>query len=312
MQLAVMRWFNLHLKGRESLVDNAARKFFPGEALRVFETLPANAINTNIADTFVPQAKPEKQTAAGLKVALREKVFAGWPEEEGPPPARRLLAIERDGLRFSVWDFDSQHDTPLRLYLLENITAKPADLAELDVLDAPDWTNWLAAITTKFGGELPDELANGETPAANPDLFEAWQRELADQGIALAFFAPRGVGLSAWSGGDARLTKIRRRFMLLGQTLDGMRVWDIRRAVEALHAAPGMETAKIKLHAESSMAVNALYAALFEPAVRKLDLVDLPQSQTEGPDYLGVLKITDIPEVMEAEAAALNLETSSR
>jgi hypothetical protein len=54
------------------------------------------------------------------------------------------------------------------------------------------------------------------------------------------------------------------------------------------------------------MGVNALYAALFEPAVRKLDLVDLPQSQMQGPDYLNVLKVTDIPQVTEAEAATLN------
>ena len=50
----------------------------------------------------------------------------------------------------------------------------------------------------------------------------------------IAFFAPRGVGLTAWSGGEKRLTKIRRRFMLLGQTLDGMRVWDIRRAIQVI------------------------------------------------------------------------------
>jgi hypothetical protein len=118
--------------------------------------------------------------------------------------------------------------------------------------------------------------------------------------------APRGVGLTAWSGGDNRLAKIRRRFMLLGQTLDGMRVWDIRRAVQMLPAVPGMDTAKIKLHGEGPMGVNVLYAALFEPGVRKLDLVDLPKSQTEGPDYLGVLKVTDIPQVTEAEAATLN------
>jgi hypothetical protein len=85
-----------------------------------------------------------------------------------------------------------------------------------------------------------------------------------------------------------------------------MRVWDIRRAVQALHSLPGMNAAKIKLHAEGPMAVNALYAALFEPEVRRLDLVDLPQSQVQGPDYLNVLKLTDIPQVMEAEAATLN------
>ena len=40
--------------------------------------------------------------------------------------------------------------------------------------------------------------------------------------------------------------------------------------------------------------------------MRKLDLTGLPPSQMQGPDYLGVLKITDIPQVMAAESAALN------
>jgi len=306
LQLAALRWFNRQLKGADTPVEDAARLFFTPGQLQVFETLPANAINTNIAESFVPLAKPETNTAAGLRTALREKVFAGWPDEGTPPASKRLFAIERDGLRFSAWDFTSQHDVPLRLYLLESTAAKPAEQVELDVLDPAGWTNWLAAMSMKFGGELPDELAGREAPATNPDLFEAWQHELTDQGIALAFFAPRGIGMSAWSGGESRLTQIRRRFMLLGQTLDGMRVWDIRRAVQVLPAVPGMDAARIKLHAEGPMAVNALYAALFEPGVRKLDLVDLPQSQMQGPDYLNVLKVTDIPQVTEAEAATLN------
>jgi hypothetical protein len=50
------------------------------------------------------------------------------------------------------------------------------------------------------------------------------------------------------------------------------------------------------------MAVNTLYAALFEPNVRKLELTNLPKSHLEGPDYLGVLKLCDLPQVRTAEA----------
>ena len=304
LQLGVMRWFNRYLKSEETPVGTAAKRFFSPEQLKVFETLPAEAINTNIAETFVPLAKAEKKSAGELRSALREKVFAGWPDEGTPPEPKRVFSVERDGVRFSAWDFTSQHDVQLRLYLLENATAKPTERVELNVLNQSGWTNWLAAVGAKFGGEMAGELA--------ADGGGAPQREAAGQqispagSVALAFFAPRGVGLTAWSGGETRLTKIRRRFMLLGQTLDGMRVWDIRRAVQVLHSLPGTDAAKIKIHAEGSMGVNALYAALFEPAVRKLDLVDLPQSQMQGPDYLNVLKVTDIPQVTEAEAATLN------
>ena len=305
LQLAVMRWFNRQLKGVETPVETAAKKFFPPELLRVFESLPTNAINTNIADTFVPPARLERKSAAELRATLREKVFAGWPDAGTLPAPQRAFAVEHGGLRFSAWDFTSQPDVPLRLYLLQSTVVEPEQV-ELDVLDASGWTNWLAILNTEFGSVLAQELAGGDASATNPAVFAAWQHELPDQRIARAFLAPRGIGLTAWSGGDNRLTKIRRRFMLVGQTLDGMRVWDIRRAVQVLPAVPGMDTAKIKLHAEGPMGVNVLYAALFEPGVRKLDLVDLPKSQKEGPDYLGVLKVTDIPQVTEAEAATLN------
>jgi hypothetical protein len=310
LQLGVMRWFNRYLKGEETPVETAAKRFFSPEQLKVFETLPTNAINTNIAETFVPMAKPEKKSAGELRSALREKVFAGWPDEGKPPEPKRVFSVERDGVRFSAWDFTSQHDVQLRLYLLENATAKPTERVELNVLNQSGWTNWLAAVSTKFGSELAGELAaNGGG---------ALQRTAADQPVspagpvALAFFAPRGVGLTAWSGGETRLTKIRRRFMLLGQTLDGMRVWDIRCAVQALHSVPGMNVAKIELQAEGTMAVNALYAALFEPGVHKLDLANLPKSHREGPDYLNVLKITDIPQVAEAVGAQVELKTGMR
>ena len=310
LQLGVMRWFNRYLKGEETPVETAAKRFFSPEQLKVFATLPADSINTNIAETFVPMAKPEKKSAGELRSALREKVFAGWPDKGTPPEPKRVFFVERDGVRFSAWDFTSQHDVPLRLYLLENASAKPAEQVKLNVLNQSGWTNWLAAVGAKFGGELAGELAangGGALPRAAAD------QPVSPAGpVALAFFAPRGVGLTAWSGGETRLTKIRRRFMLLGQTLDGMRVWDIRCAVQALHSAPGMGAAKIELQAEDAMAVNALYAALFEPDVRKLNLANLPKSHREGPDYLNVLKITDIPQVKEAVATRAELKTGTR
>lgn len=59
---------------------------------------------------------------------------------------------------------------------------------------------------------------------------------------------------------------------------------------------------QIELHATDGEAVNALYAALFEPTVRELDLLNLPDSHLDpgAPDYLNVLKITDIHAVTEA------------
>jgi hypothetical protein len=79
-----------------------------------------------------------------------------------------------------------------------------------------------------------------------------------------------------------------------------MRVWDIRRAAQAIKALP--EFAKTPLHvcASGQMGVNAAYAALFEPEIKKLKFDALPASQAEGPDYLNVLKVWDLPQLWQA------------
>jgi hypothetical protein len=313
LQLAVLRWFNRFLKGEEPPVEMAAKKFFAPAELKVFETLPADSINTNIADTFVPLAKPEKRPAGELRAVLRQKVFSAWPDEATPAlEPVRMFSIERDGVRFSAWDFTSQHDVLLRFYFLENAAAKPAGMISLHVLDQPGWTNWLAAVSAEFADGLNNELTGPNSPGANPGALEKLKLELSEKNAALAFFAPRGVGLDAWSGGDKCLTQIRRRFMLLGQTLDGMRAWDIRRAIQAIHFVRGGDPAQVGLRANGAMAANALYATLFEPTVSALDLVNLPKSHMEGPDYLGVLKVTDISHVKDAVADSVELKLETQ
>jgi hypothetical protein len=58
------------------------------------------------------------------------------------------------------------------------------------------------------------------------------------------------------------------------------------------------------------MAVNAAYAALFEPGVAKLQLEHLPLSQAQGPDYLNVLKFTDLPWILGGTLMRLSYNPS--
>jgi hypothetical protein len=97
--------------------------------------------------------------------------------------------------------------------------------------------------------------------------------------------------------------------MLLGTTLDSMRVWDIRRAIEALSSASEFSRLPIELRGSGQMGVNALYAALFISSLKEIQLDDLPNSHAVGPDYLNVLKALDIPQtvVMVAEKFPVKL-----
>lgn len=300
LQLAVIRWFNRHLKGEEKPIEMAVKKFFTPEQLRVFTELPTDAINTNIADTFVPLAKPGKRAPAELAALLREKVFSGWPADDLPLDPKQTIIIERDGLRLRAWDFTSQHDVGLRLYLLEDATKKETDSVQLHVLDEDSDVMWLHDLRAGFGAPIADEPADTSHIANIVSPLVSLKAKLKSSGVSLAWFAPRGVGRTVWSGDVKAQTKIRRRFMVLGQTLDGMRVWDTRRAVQMIHFVRDADVAKVEITASGQMGVNALYASLFEPSVRRIELNNLPKSHTEGPDYLGVQRFTDIPQVLEA------------
>ena len=303
LQLAVLRWFNRHLKGEEKPVEMAVKKFFTPEQLRVFTELPTDAINTNIADTFVPLAKPGKRSAPELAALLHDKVFAGWIADDLPLDPKQTIAIERDGLQLRAWDFTSQHDVGLRLYLLEDTNKKEADVVQLNVLDENSGPMWLHDLRAGFSAPIADEPADTSKIANIVSPLVSLKAQLKSSNKSLAWFAPRGVGRTAWSGDAKGQTKIRRRFMALGQTLDGMRAWDIRRAIQMIHFVRDADVAKVELAASGQMGVNALYASLFEPSVRRVELNNLSKSHIEGPDYLGILRFADIPQVLEAVGA---------
>ena len=123
----------------------------------------------------------------------------------------------------------------------------------------------------------------------------------------LGFFAPRGVGMTAFPTNSATRTQIRRRFMLLGQTLEGMRVWDIRRAVQAVRAVKDFNNTPLWLEAVGTEGVNVLYASLFESNVAGLELSSLPESPDDAPDYLNVLCILDVPRAVEIAYIGLDI-----
>jgi len=267
IQVPVMRWFNRHLKGEDPLIERAAVKLLQPEELKVFAKIPADAINTNIHQTFVPLAKVSADLSAGehakLLEDLRSKSFSGWPERTHAAVAERSSVTRTGDLRIENYTFESQRHVQLRLPIASR--ARKTDRITLLVTD-----------------QIPDPAT-----LRGPD----WEGKLADESYAL--FAPRGLGDDSWSGDAKRQTQIRRRFMLLGQTLDSMRVWDIRQAIRALKLR--YPSAELRVEGRGRQAVNLLYASLFEPGISGMTLSDLPASHQDGPDYLNVLRVMDIP-----------------
>jgi hypothetical protein len=90
--------------------------------------------------------------------------------------------------------------------------------------------------------------------------------------------------------------------MLLGTSLDAMQVWDVRRAAQALRSLGSFQGVPVWLQGERQMAGNVLYASLFEPDIKRLDLWHLPKSHQQGPYYLNVLRYLDTPQALAMAA----------
>src|SRR5262249_40734578 len=157
--------------------------------------------------------------------ALREKSFRGWPEGAEPLEIKQAFSVSHDGVHFEAHDFTSQGNIRLRLYVAHRDGLKAPSLVVLNALDKPGWSEWLASMRPAFAEELADEL-QADAPEADEQAFAEAKRTFANQPWVMAYVAPRGVGPTAW---DPKWDMPnRRRFMLLGQTRDGMQTWDVR------------------------------------------------------------------------------------
>jgi hypothetical protein len=152
-----------------------------------------------------------------------------------------------------------------------------------------------------FGNELDAEHSE-EQQAADAEQFETIRRVLATNNWVFVYVAPRGAGMTAWSGDARKQNQIRRRFMLLGQTLDGMRVWDIRCALQAVRSFRSLQGVPLSVEASHDLALDALYASLFETGIAALELRRVPASHRDGPDYLNVMRVLDMPQAMAMAA----------
>jgi hypothetical protein len=221
--------------------------------------------------------------------ALREKSFRGWPTEAEPFQLAPVSGKTTGAIHESYWEFNSQ--STIRLPLRVFYTGAPADVKRIVVY-------------------IADEKAWTDPSPAPPPYAAAIERGE----LALVMLAPRGIGPTAATASAADQNQLRRRYLLLGQTVDGMRVWDIRRAIDALRSAPEFTGQPLVLAGVRDQAINALYASLFIDGLAGLELHSPPVSHQSGPDYLNVLRFLDVPQAvaMAAERQPVALRGAQR
>ncbi len=288
LQVNEFEWFDRHLKHSEAQAEPTEKLYEP-EQLRVFHELPADEITSTIHDSFVPMATPPKLTTAKdwqqyasiTREQLSTNPFAHWPVTPNKPLLVQLEISDSSSVKKTEYRFDSQTHVPLTISVLESTLRNPA---------AP------VTVTLHIVEEEPTE-ENRE--AFLPD---------SPQEISI-IFTPRGLGSHQWSGDEKKQTHIRRRFALIGQSLDSMRVWDILSAIRVIRENPQYQDAELTIDAAGNQAINALYANLMlDHPVDHLKLQDIPTSHMQGPTYLNVLKILDIPQALTLVAQNTPIE----
>jgi len=303
LQVPAFRWFNKWLKGTTAPITRVADKPIDVKQLRVFASLPTDEKNTTIHETFTPMAAtPQPPASMGdwaprreaLQAALKEKCFRGWPKEGEPLDMKLVGEKEAEGLKFQVLEFTSEENLRFPVYVVRGAKHAKLSLLVVTPVDTEGWKKWVKEMGPAFGEVLLGRAdGNGDRKA-----LEATAKMLDANAWAFAYIPPRGEGPNQWDPEPRKDIHIRRRFLLLGRTADDGQVWDVRRALQALRTRDEYKDSKPWLQGEGRMAGVALYAGLFEPAVERFDLHKLPASHRDGPTFLNVLRVLDLPQAV--------------
>ena len=275
LRVAVFQWLNRHLKNDAGPVKDAMFEPIPNKELRVFpedKDIPADALNVKIDETFVPRADvklpKEGEFAAwkkGLMTGLRERPFHAFPERI---PA---AANTGDAVKGPAGGSLLTTEAPLRVLLTPPLNPD---------LQAPK--DGLLIVLN------PEDEVNGKPPDwAEPYLASNTVRLLAPRG---------GKAYGEWTT-TSPPNYVRRADALLGRTVDEGRVRDVAATVRYLTEQDKGQR-KWRVAGRGQAGVIAAYAALFEPSIQEVIVVDAPASHRDGPYFLGVLRVLDTPDAL--------------
>jgi hypothetical protein len=261
------RWINRFLKGDDKPVTEPELPQIDGKLLRAFpDELPADEINTKIDESFVPMAAavlPQTPQDFGSwrdnKLAeLRRIVFRGLPKKIDSHSRLRFGGRKEES---GVLTSEPGISVPWRYFPARG--GKAGDVRWLVVLGEEDSLD------------------------AKPEWLK---KAVGDSAVFLV--APRGSGPMRWP--DPAPYFVRRSLPLLGRTADSCQLADVlAAAAQVLNAQRGT---KWNILGRRKAGVIAGYAALLEPRLGGVTVIDPPATHRDGPILLNVLRVLDVPE----------------
>jgi dienelactone hydrolase len=274
LRIAAYRWLNKHLKNDSGTVDDTRYKELPARRLRVFpedSDIPKDALNGKIDEVFVPKAvvKLPKEGEfrlwkKNLQADLREKSFRFFPERVPAATNSKVLSVF-------------------------NITPRTEPGIEIAA--------GFYAAAEKNANMATMAVIAGKTPK-RPKLKEIIKDAEAFRGDEYgAMMFPRQAAIN-WTA-KSPPNYVERCAILLGRTVDQGAVWDVAATIRMLDV---IDEGQPKFHwqvvGRGQAGILAAYAALFEPSIKEVVIIDPPKSHMEGPYFLNVMRVLDIPEAL--------------
>jgi cephalosporin-C deacetylase-like acetyl esterase len=283
LRVAIFKWINKHIKGETGMVKDADFKPLAGKELRVFpedKDIPKDAINGKIDETFVPRAKvvpDEKRFKAWKKdllKRLKETSFRTLPDRI---PAARIIQSEGN---------QSHYDTVSTTEPGISVPAFSDKLTLVKKDDTPQSHTLILLATEEELGQVPD-----------------WAKPFVGYG-PVHLMKPRGIA-NPWTA-KSPPNYVERSHALVGLTVDQGRVYDIA-AMARQKFAKKEDKALCRVVGRGQAGILAAYAALFEPSIKEVVIIDPPKSHRDGPIFLNVLRVLDIPDALGLLAPNVSL-----
>lgn len=293
---AVFAWMLTHVAGtptRPDQVEDLDGVIHPDDDLRVFvdgAMLPQNE-NATLPDWFLP-GRPPVGDLEQVRERLRSTCFALALSTPAEPP------------RIKRW-YEDAEATPV--LTAEFTYVSEPGVRQRAMLTRPQDGTGRESVTVDL--RSPDDYGQPWWPDFTNAHPVTGSRALVDV---------RGVGDTGW--GPGQTLHLRRAAALVGRTIAGLRIWDTLCALDAIEQlTSGTE---IILRAEGDLAVVALFAAVLDPRIARVELADLPATLDAPSDPSGredlievlhALRIADIPDLLElVEATFLDPAPQSR
>ena len=265
-----VEWSDRWLLDKESTVRERPFEEIPGEQLAAFGAdLPTDDVNRRIHEIFIPVAE---------EVPIRSQ--AEWKSRR----AEVLGQLESVTFRNLPRPFVAAGAPPegTRRFALET---EPGILVGMSNDRVTKDAKRPALLCIASPGDTLDSVAR--FARAYP-----WRSSVRSLNIVW----PRGFGATSWD--STTEWRFRRTAMLLGRTLDDMRLFDVLCALEQVTTRPDFDGTNLTVVGSGVEGILGAYAALFDPRVTRVVLRSPPSSHKTGPIFLNVLRYTDIPQTL--------------